>query len=295
MLAQPRIPQKLIIIEGIPGSGKTLLAEFIHRTLDQQCVPNRVFLEGNPDHPADFESLAHFSPRDFAVLLERWPLFRTVLERQVQVDGEDYFLGYRSLHSQDGQALPEELMADLARHDVYETQLPQTYCRLALQRWSAFVEKTRASPETYIFECCLMQNPFAILMLRHGWSAAETGSHIRSVADSIRVLNPLLIYIRTAAPRATLEHMACERPREWMEFVTAYTDHGAWSKANGVSGFEGFIRFHEQRQEIELDLLQGLNISSLVIDDHLMDWETRQRAVATFLKSQTGGSQTASR
>jgi thymidylate kinase len=49
---------KLIVVEGIPGSGKTTTANFIKELLDERNISNQLFLEGDLNHPADFESVA---------------------------------------------------------------------------------------------------------------------------------------------------------------------------------------------------------------------------------------------
>jgi tRNA uridine 5-carbamoylmethylation protein Kti12 len=60
---------RLILVEGIPGSGKTSTANFIQKWLDEHGFANRLFLEGDLDHPADYESVAYFSRPEYAQFL----------------------------------------------------------------------------------------------------------------------------------------------------------------------------------------------------------------------------------
>jgi hypothetical protein len=52
-------PSKLIPVEGVPGTGNTVVASTVHQWLDRNSTPNRLYREGNLDHPADYESVAY--------------------------------------------------------------------------------------------------------------------------------------------------------------------------------------------------------------------------------------------
>lgn len=49
---------KLILIEGLPGSGKSTTARLVHEILMQKGIESELFCEGDLDHPADYESVA---------------------------------------------------------------------------------------------------------------------------------------------------------------------------------------------------------------------------------------------
>jgi DNA polymerase III delta prime subunit len=49
------IMTRLYIFEGVPGSGKTTSAKWLKSRLGEIA---KLFLEGDPEHPADYESVA---------------------------------------------------------------------------------------------------------------------------------------------------------------------------------------------------------------------------------------------
>ena len=67
------IDTKLILIEGIPGSGKTSAARFICNWLESHGRRPRLFLEGDWQHPADFESVACLDDAEYARLRAQFP------------------------------------------------------------------------------------------------------------------------------------------------------------------------------------------------------------------------------
>jgi hypothetical protein len=276
---------KLILVEGMPGSGKTTLAAAIKAFLADRGIPNRLFCEGDLNHPADFESVAHFTRSEFAAFLAQHSSYRLFLEQHVALQGDDCFLSYRQMKWRD---IPDELIAALAAHDVYETPQAETYCRLARERWQAFVAATQQVDEISIFECCFLQNPLTVLLGKHNVAVPDAVEHIRAVAATVQPLRPILVYLWQQDARATLERVVGERPQEWKDFVIDYFTQQGWGKATRASGFEGVIAFYEMRKRIELDLLRQLDITQLLVDNTNYDWAESQRTITAFMSTSLG-------
>jgi hypothetical protein len=279
---------KLIIIEGIPGSGKTTLATFVRDLLDERGIANRLYCEGDLDHPADFEAVAHFSRPDFESFLSSHAAYRQLLEQNVTIAGDDCFVGYRKLRLEDRQAPPHGLIGELAKHDVYETPLSSEYCRLAANRWQEFVKMAVLSEEVSIFECCFLQNPLTVLLGKHNIAVPDALRHIHKVAEIIQPLQPALIYLCQQDTRLTLERIARERPPEWQEFLVAYFTQQEWGKVTGANGFEGVITFYDMRKRVELDLLRQLGITQLVVENANHDWVESKKAIAALIDTVFG-------
>ena len=258
---------KLILIEGVPGSGKTTLAGHVQRHLAAHGEPTRLVIEGDLNHPADFEMVAHYTAQDFETLLARYPDERGVLEAGVEAIGDDRFIPFRLLAVRASPPLSEGLLDELARHDVYETPLPATYCRLAIDRWARFVAQAQAAPEVVILESCFLQNPLTVLLAKHNVAPEEAAGHMRRMAETVAPLDPLLVYLWQPDTRATLEHAARERPADWLNFVVGYVTRQAWGQANGARGFDGMVAFYEMRKALELYILPDLGIETLDVNN----------------------------
>ncbi len=255
----------LILIEGVPGSGKTTLAAAIAGQLTAAGVPTRLVLEGDLNHPADYEMVAHYNALDFADLLRRFPEASGVLARHVEIQGDDRFVAYRRL-AQQGAGLDDAVLAELAQHDVYETPSPETYGRLAIQRWERFVAEVQGGP-VVILESCFLQNPLTVLLAKHNLAPAPAVAHLQRLAAAVRPLDPLLVYLWQPDTRATLEHAAAERPADWLNFVIGYVTGQAWGRATGQAGFDGMVAFYEMRKTLELDALPRLGIPTLAVEN----------------------------
>jgi hypothetical protein len=275
---------RLVMIEGIPGSGKTTSAHFVANWLGKDA---RLYEEGDLDHPADFESVACLDAQEYTALLGSYPSAAALLEQRVEQRRGDWFIGYRKLQNElDRQllaGLPEGLIADLAKYEIYE--LPaERYCRLTAARWQDFAQAALQKPQTQIFECCFLQNPMTTLLARHNWPVRATGDFVLQLEKSILPLNPLLIYLDPADVRQTLQRAARSRPKEWLEFVIQYVTGQEWGKKNAQTGFDGMVAFYETRRNAEKEAFERLGIEKLWLENAGSDWAVTSRQIGEFLK-----------
>jgi hypothetical protein len=264
-----RFVTKLILVEGLPGSGKTTLAGAVATRLQDRGVRAGLYLEGNLDHPADFESVAYLSPQEDAALRERFADEGALLDRHAIRDGNDIFYRYRALRESE-PGMSAGLLSALSQHEVYE-QPAGTYRRLLLERWRRFAERAREQETVYVFECCLLQNPLTMMLGRHSEPVEEAKRFVRELSGTVTTLQPRLIYLKPENVRERLERVARSRPPEWLEFVIAYHTQQGHGKLRGWQGLDGLIEFYKMRQEIEIELLGQLDLLHTIIEHR--GWE----------------------
>ena len=287
-------PTRLILIEGVPGSGKTTTAQFVRDWLERNGFRPRLFLEGDPDHPADYESVACLTYVEYTRLIEKYPAQRSFLDRHATLLRGEYFLPYRKLANQSGDLLPAGLIDDLVGYEIYDLPV-EKHRRVAAERWQDFTTWALAGDAAFIFECCFLQNPLTVLLAKHNLDVADAAGHIQRLAEITRPLNPLMIYLDPPDIRSTLEKAARNRSKEWLDYVTGYITGQTWGAANrrgGESGFDGLVRFYEMRRDVEKDLFDRLPSSwgKLWLDNAGLDWMRTTHQVAGFLENSLGKS-----
>ena len=272
---------KLVLVEGIPGAGKTTAARFVRDWLEERGHETAFFQEGDWSHPADFESAACLDEAQYADLRSRFPEQSALLEEKGWIENGEWFVFYRKLQQEAGENVPAELIESLAKYEIYD--LPaEKHTRLLQQRWQSFADRAVKENRAYVFECCFLQNPVTTLLARHDLSNKEVFGHIQKLSNTVEPLFPKLIYLVQNDVRASLEKIRAERPKEWATFVTWYLTEQAYGKRQGLSGFEGVVRFYEMRQRVELEFLCQLRTTWVAVPDDL-PWVERYQRIEKFL------------
>ncbi|CAM3757693.1 hypothetical protein GCM10009865_00360 [Aeromicrobium ponti] len=257
---------KLILIEGLPGSGKSTTALMAAEILKQKGIETNLFLEGNLDHPADFDGVAYFSKREWHSLLADFPSIKVLLNEKGFQKDDGYFLPYQKL----GSSTPDGFFERVFKHDIYELPLDLNI-KLITENWKRFGELATKENKVYIFECCFIQNPVTVGMVKYGASNKMVKDYVLKLQKSIRELNPVLIYINQMDLGYSFKKAIKERPQSWSEdFINYYINQGH-GKLNHLAGVEGTIKVLEARRELESEILNELSIRKSIVDNSSFD------------------------
>ncbi len=255
----------LVIIEGIPGSGKSTLAGSVADKLDKGHFPVQLFLEGEVNHPVDFESVAMFTAGEFDRLNHGFPGFESASKPYTTFWNDSVLLEYGRMMAE--IEIRKDVLSEIYAHDIYESASLEEYRGLLLQRWKDFTQEALHRKDVVVFECCFMQNPITMMIGKLDADSGIVDRFIRETAEIIRPLNPLLVYLDPGEPRVTLERVAELRPESWRNFVTGYFTSQGWGKRKGLQGFDGVVRFYERMKEMQLSIADSLPFTFLRIDN----------------------------
>lgn len=200
------IKTNLIIVEGLPGSGKSTTAAMIARELEKKGIKTVCVDEGVPDHPADY---ADYDFPDFA---------------------------------------------------TEHTKI--------LEKWRSFAES--ADRETvYVFNCIFLQNPMCETMMRFGMDEKASERYIAEIAEIIKPLSPIMIYIDQPNVRAAIDAVLDERGNEWLNAVIDYHVSQGYGKQKGLTGYDGYIECLEERRRREKNILGAVDIESFIVSQDM--------------------------
>ncbi len=246
---------RLYIIEGLPCSGKSTTSAFVAELLNQQG--NVCFVdEGTGEHPADYE---------FHALA---PAGMLGPEPQI-VSLKDY---------------SGEMFDRLLQYKIYDFLPWETEKPVMLEKWRQFIREAQEDT-IYVFNCVLLQNPMCETMMRFGFDREKSRQYIAQIAEIIRPMNPVVIYLKNDDIADSVRKAAAERPG-WLDSVIDYHVQGPYGKSIGAEGFEGYIRCLTERQERELWLLSKLPVESLILKNPQRDWEAAHNQLVTELQAE---------
>ncbi|RIW30896.1 hypothetical protein D3H55_16045 [Bacillus salacetis] len=255
---------KLILVEGIPGSGKTSACESILRKLKSKDLDSRIFMEGDPDHPADYESTAFIHSGKLQVLEKDFPELND-LRYPERYNGtvEGVLIPYGKL-LQEGK-ITESCAAELSKYDVYEMPVG-LYKELIVTKLKAFVKESESSETIVITDCCFLQNPLTMLMAKYNEPTESIIEFVKSIEEILLQMDPVLIYLATLSVRETIEDVRKARPAEWFQHVASYYTEQEYGKYHELpQGLEGVIHLLEERMKIEKHIISLLAMPSHII------------------------------
>lgn len=257
---------KLIIVEGLPGSGKSTTAKIIYDILKDKGINTELYCEGNYNHPADYDGVAYFNNEDFKIMQENYSKSRDIIEKIKIKKCNGYLIPFRKAIEEQQISFEYGLFHDITKNDIYELPI-EMHTKLILSRWNDFVNTYIAEDKVVIFECCFIQNPVTVSMIRNNSTKDVTMSYISSLAGKIVPLEPILIYVEQENIKESFNRIVCERPKEWFEgFKDYYTNQG-YGLANNLKELDGVIQVLEARSRLERDVYDSLELVKYKIDN----------------------------
>ncbi|MFB5762441.1 hypothetical protein [Paenibacillus medicaginis] len=274
---------KLVIVEGIPGSGKSTLSRYIHDIVNMRKIESELFLEGDLLHPADYESVACMPNQVLERLRSIYSDVFHYIDSFVTLDGNDSIIAYALAQQSAQNGIPSSLYEEIRCYDIYDGVPVEKYCELMIKRWKSFVKDQREKETMTIFECCFLQNPGCALLARHDAGNDRFTQHVLRIAEQIQELNPILFYLKPTDVRKTIERVRSLRSQEWLDFVIWYHTEQNYGKSKGLHGYEGYIKFLEYRRELELQMIKQLPFQTFIIENSDYDWNNQQQIVSKIM------------
>ncbi|ASA22289.1 hypothetical protein [Paenibacillus donghaensis] len=261
---------KVILVEGLPGFGKSTTAQLVYEILVEHKVEAHLFVEGNLEHPADYDGVACFEEAEYEQFLHSYAKYNELISNFTRTYEGHYLLEYRKMSNEQNTELPWELLDIASRKDMYELPLADNR-QWIIAKWRQFAQQASRENVTYIFECAFIQNPVTVGMIKYDAPEQEVASYVAELAMQVEELNPLLIYVQQQHLEQAFRKVVQERPKEWSEgFMEYYTTQG-FGKNRGYSGLEGTLQVLKHRLELEQRIYESLDLAKIKVDNSAYD------------------------
>lgn len=269
---------RLILVEGIPGSGKTTVSQKIRDYLIDKRFDVKLYNEGDL-HPVDLAWNALLTKEEYSKLINENREYENTIKQNSVFEGDYVIVAYTKLGLDKKQY---DLMRMFENHEVYDGRVSlDIFKNIHLNRWRKFGQEMKNTKDKIvIFECAFFQNHINELLAVHEKDIKYIVNYLKELIETVLDLNPKLIYLNQNSVRDTLTRVSKERVSEnkeiypdWIDLVTEYFKNSNYGKRNNINGFDDIVEYFEKRQEIELEALKQLSIDSFVITNFHYDWE----------------------
>ncbi|HEX6888092.1 MAG TPA: hypothetical protein VF143_08295, partial [Candidatus Nanopelagicales bacterium] len=189
---------RLVLVEGIPGAGKTTTATRLAALLRDRAVPAVVHLEGQPN-PADLAWQWWLPGEEFAQVLASHPQAADELRRCAWVGSTGVAIAYTQVDPAAAGPTWPALAAQLADHEPFDGRLSaDRFVDLLVTRWSELGRS--APPGVTILEAAFLQDTLVELLLWAEWDLDRIVPALRRLADAVAPLAPLVVRLSVADP-----------------------------------------------------------------------------------------------
>jgi len=268
---------KLILIEGIPGSGKTTFSGKVKEYYEGKNHKVQLFREGEL-HPADLAWHAVVDKKEMTAFIEENPELKDRIHQFSTTGDENYFVAYTQLN------IPPENKSQIKFFETREVYgggvTLNRFCSSHMERWHAFLEGDFEEDDVFIFECSYLQNHITELILTFDESKEMIEEHLSNLLDVDSELDIHLIYLNSvnvdeAIARVTKERVSPDKSRwpDWIDIVVDYVENSLYGKKHELSGYDGFIDFIKLRKATEYEVMSKLSINVNEIRNESFEWD----------------------
>ena len=263
---------KLILVEGIPGSGKSLYAQRIAEFYIHRGFTVNLYNEGG-FHPADLAWNACLPIEKSDSILAPYESFRKEIDINTHIEDDYAIISYTQVNTD-----IQDFFKAMESYEVYDNRVPfEVFNKLHLKRWSEFSQLAKHRDELTVFECAFLQNHVNELML---WNLADFETikqHLNTLILTVIPISPVLVYLSQSDVGETISRVAKERVFEnetWIDGFVHYIENTPYGKLHNVEGLNGIVQFLQKRQSVEMEIIKTLPIQTFVFENYNYDWES---------------------
>ena len=275
------VDSQLIMLEGLPSTGKTTNARFIHIQLERNDINAEWIHEVAMPHPVLFFDEVGLTYDEYDRFLKVYPKASDVLNKIAVFKKSTVGIHLPEIQWNYKDEIGEEIYQALVAFDAWNFPL-DVYKQFALEKWAHFAEKALQNRnKVYIIDSAIFQfQIFTFLFKNRPYE--ELQNFIDQITDIIQPLKPYLIYLYRENTETTIDYLENDRGTSYLEYIWNRDKAQPYyaGKPPGAESFKQFLRDYAGMAELLFDLFPANKISLEISDGN---WVCREDEMLSFL------------
>ena len=271
---------RLILLEGLPGTGKTTNSYKLYEQLARNGRDVRWLHEVSQPHPVLFFSEACLTKEEYRLFMEKYPetaeMLSGIAETRETTVGIDYLTAARRLPGQEKAAWYQELL----QYDVMKFPL-ERYEPAAYEKWEAFVKAALQNDTVYILDSSIFQYQIFTYLL-NGAGYLRLAAFVHGVMDLLRPLHPALIYLYREKTEDSIAFIEKQRGIRDLESTWERDKERPYyrNKQQDVTAFFDFLKDYA---DFASRLYDEADCEKLKVEITAQDWSLYETEMLRFL------------
>ncbi|MBQ7183536.1 MAG: hypothetical protein IJR97_06060 [Clostridia bacterium] len=271
---------RLIMLEGLPGTGKTANSYRLFEQLVRNGRDVRWLHEVSQPHPTLFFSESCLTKEEYRVFTERYPeaaeCLGSIAEVRATTVGIDYLTAARRMPGPENAAWYRELL----KYDAMDLTLDR-YETAAREKWEAFVNAALRNDTVYILDSAIFQYQIFTFLL-NGADHQRLAGFVRGIMNMLEPLRPALIYLYR---KNTEDSIAFIEKRRGMKNLGSVWERDREkpyyrSKQQDVTAYFDFLKDYA---DCAVGLYDGSGCDKIRIEITAQTWDVYEAEMLRFL------------
>lgn len=272
---------RLILLEGLPGSGKSTNSRIMMANLEQSNKRVKWIHEVARPHPTLFFKEASVTFEEYNELIEVFPELQSCLESIKIVRTHSISLDLLEIEWNYKSQISFEAFEALKKFDVWNFSL-QKYMKVALEKWQCFVDFVKEEQDLIvILDSSIFQ--FQIYtFLQKNTTYGMLEDFIKQLFCIISELHPTLVYLYQVNIEGAIEYLEKSRGIEFFNRIWERDQHQPYyqTRPKGAEGYREFLRdYHKIAQK----LFEQTPFNKIGIEISNGDWDKHVAHMISFI------------
>jgi len=275
------IDSQLILFEGMPSTGKTTNARFIHIQLERNNINAKWIHEITAPHPVTFYDEAYLTHDEYDTFSKTHPQAADILNSIAVFKKNTVAIPLREIEWSYRDKIGEDVYQALMELDAWKLPL-DVYKKFALEKWAHFTEKALENrDEVFIIDSAIFQfQIFNFLFKNRPYE--ELQSFIDQIIDIIQPLNPCLFYLCRENAEASIDYLENDRGTSYLEYIWQRDKDQPYylGKPLGAESFKQFLRDYANMADLLFNHFPARKMSLDISDGN---WACHEDEILSFL------------